>query len=293
MEADWYYAEGGETVGPVSLQHVTGWIEQTRGASHLVWTKGMSAWAEADTLPAFSAAFASAPPTPGSFDDAGKAPVAGSDEAKGDEAKILDAPDESKPAASAKPVSPARSAALAQRARREFVEYFVISAYLYICFFALVLYKSSILHSAGVEYTAFGVAIVKALVLGKFILILHALKIGERRHQATTALANIAIKSLLFALLLFVLTIIEEVVVGYFHGRTNRETLNELFGGTSEAAFAIGLLLLLIMIPYFAFREIDDRIGEGGLLKFLKEPRSLAPLEGAAGQARDETAPPT
>ena len=59
MEADWYYAEGGETVGPVSLEHVTGWIEQTRGASHLVWTKGMSAWAEADTLPAFSAAHVS------------------------------------------------------------------------------------------------------------------------------------------------------------------------------------------------------------------------------------------
>jgi hypothetical protein len=39
--------------------------------------------------------------------------------------------------------------------------------------------------------------------------------------------------------------------------------------------FATGELLLLILIPYFGFREIGDRLGEGGLTKLLMERRSF------------------
>lgn len=63
-----------------------------------------------------------------------------------------------------------------------------------------------------------GIAIVKALVLGKFILVLHALKIGERMGSARVLLADILKRSVLFVVFLIALTVVEEIIVGYFHG---------------------------------------------------------------------------
>src|ERR1700730_17737656 len=64
-------------------------------------------------------------------------------------------------------------------ARHELIEYIVIAAYLYICFSALILYKATILRAHGIEYEAFGLALVTALILGKFILIANTFKFGE------------------------------------------------------------------------------------------------------------------
>ena len=101
MEADWYYAEGGETIGPVSLRHVVAWIEQTRGASHLVWTKGMPEWVEADALSDFSAAFESSPSI--QYDDDTTTIAEGGDEKVDDDARLVSRADDAEPASSPKP----------------------------------------------------------------------------------------------------------------------------------------------------------------------------------------------
>jgi hypothetical protein len=161
---------------------------------------------------------------------------------------------------------------LAQTARREFIEYAAISAYLYICFGAVIFYKASILQSQGVQFAAYGLALGKALILGKFILVAHALKIGDRNKPNRMALA-ILFKSLLFALLLIVLSILEELIVGFLKGRQVQEVLSEIAGGTLAQVLATSFLILLIMIPYFAFREVSAALGEGKLLKLLTERR--------------------
>lgn len=162
--------------------------------------------------------------------------------------------------------------ALARKARRELTEYAVISVYLYICFSALIFYKASILHSQGVEFVVYGLALGKALILGKFILVAQALKIGDPNKPRRLALA-ILYKSLLFALLLIFLAVAEEMIVGFFKGRHLQNVLSEIAGGTLPQFFATSFLMLLIMIPYFAFREISAALGEGKLLTLLTERR--------------------
>ena len=131
------------------------------------------------------------------------------------------------------------------------IEYLVVSSYLFVCFGALIFYKASILHGEGIEFTVFGLAIVKALILGKFLLLLEALKIGEDKKHARSALANILTKSLLFSLLLFAMTVVEELIVGHFHGRASREVLREIAGGTWQQAVAVAILLFLILNSLF------------------------------------------
>jgi hypothetical protein len=248
MENEWYYAEGDQTVGPASIEEVARRIGRAKGPLPLVWKPGLSEWTDASVLADFLIALRSQAAAPAADIRAGQV---------------------------TKQALPSGPAALARRAREELIEYFVISAYLFVCFVSVLLYKAAILRGQGVEYAAFGVAIVKALILGKFLLVLHALKMGERGPRSGTLLASIIKKSVLFALLLIVMTVVEEMIVGYFHGRAIQEILHDIGGGTLPSAFATGELLLLILIPYFAFREIGASLGEGGLAKFLMERRSF------------------
>ena len=71
-------------------------------------------------------------------------------------------------------------ATLQQRAMYEVKEFAILAVYLYITLGAVILMKTAVLHSQGIEFAFWGVPAIKAVVLAKFMLIGNALKIGER-----------------------------------------------------------------------------------------------------------------
>jgi hypothetical protein len=146
-------------------------------------------------------------------------------------------------------------AELARRARHELYEYLGIAAYLWVCFGALIIYKAAILRSVGVDYAPMGVALVKALISAKFIMVLQALKLDLYLQRSETPFAIILQKAGLFTLFLMMLTLIEEIIVGRLHGELTPDILSEFAGGTLPQALSVGLLMFLIMIPFFALRE--------------------------------------
>jgi hypothetical protein len=237
MNAEWYYVENDITIGPTTLADLA---ERFRGAKDepcLVWTEGMSDWADAATVPAISKLLQSFP------------------------AQRLSRSETAMP----------RKATIIQRARNELIEYLAISAYLFICFGSLLFYKSAILRNDGIEFTAFGLALVKALIFGKFILVLQAVRVGEHGYRPGILLVDILKTSFLFLILLVALNAIEEVALGLVHGRAAREVLGEMAGGTLPEAIAVCVLLLLVLIPYFSFRSLAARLGHGVLWKYFTE----------------------
>ena len=75
-------------------------------------------------------------------------------------------------------------ATLAHKAAEEFKAMLALAAYLYVGLGALLLERTALLHAEGISYAAWGGAAVKALVLAKFMLIGHALHLGESyRHK--------------------------------------------------------------------------------------------------------------
>jgi hypothetical protein len=246
MKANWYYIEGDKTLGPTTLEDLARRIRHA-GRSRLVWTEGMAEWMDAEAVPALSQLFRKA-----------SRPSA----ATSNRSNVADP-------------SRSKQVGLLQRLRRELSEYLIISAYLYVCFGSLTLYKAAVLHSEGIAYAPFGFAIVKALILGKFVLLLHALKVGERNGGAGVLFVDILKKSVLFLVFLIALTVVEEIIAGYFHGRTILVVLRDLGGGTLQQAFALSLLMLIILIPYFTFRVIAVRLGEGVLWRLLTERSSV------------------
>jgi hypothetical protein len=242
MAADWYYIEEGKSVGPVSTEEIIGRIRKAKDQPLFVWTAGMSEWMDAHTIPQFSAGFQMEEPAQ---------------------------PHPEKGYVEAQQPATGGHATLAQRARHEVIAYLAISGYLLVWFSAVMFYKATILGSIGIEFAPFGLA-AKALILGKFILVMEDLKIGEGKESGGILAVEILKKALLFTLLLFVLSIVEEVVVGHFHGRGVREVLGEIGGGTMPQAIATGVLMFLVLLPYLAFRRLAFTFGELPELLFTR-----------------------
>ena len=83
-------------------------------------------------------------------------------------------------------------APLHQRAMHELKELVFISLYLYITLGAVILMKTAALHTQGVEFTPWGIAIVKAVVLAKFMLPRRGHEDGRARHHRPADLADAA-----------------------------------------------------------------------------------------------------
>ena len=166
-------------------------------------------------------------------------------------------------------------ATLRQRAMHEFKELVFISVYLYITLGAVILMKTAVLHSQGIEFTPWGIAIVKAVVLAKFMLLGEAMKIS---HRATTRplIWPTLQQALTLLVLLIIMTLIEEAVVGLFHHLPVAASLGELVGARLEETIAGVVVMLLVLIPYCAFRVLDEALGEGRLTRMFFVERESA-----------------
>jgi hypothetical protein len=165
---------------------------------------------------------------------------------------------------------------LRQRAVHEFKEFAILAAYLYTALGAMYFMKTAVLHTQGIEFAPWGIAIVKAAVLAKFMLIGHAMMIGER--YTGPLIWPTLHKAFAFLLLLVILTIIEEAVVGLFYHQSIAVSLGDFVGSRLEETLAGILIMLLVLIPYFAFRVLGEALGEGKLVRMFFVERE--PMEG-------------
>ena len=162
---------------------------------------------------------------------------------------------------------------IGERITNEFVEFAVIAAYLYICFTAILFLKASILKAEGIAFAPFGFAAVKALILAKFVSIGHVLHLGERFANLPLIWPTLY-RSLVFLVLLLVLSAVEDVVAGLIHNRRIADSLAEMGGGTASQMIATVFVMFLILVPFFAFRVLGEAVGERNLIRVFFRPRS-------------------
>jgi hypothetical protein len=154
------------------------------------------------------------------------------------------------------------------RLAHEIKVYAGISLYLYVCFGTILLYKESVLEAHGLSYAPYGLAAAKALILGKFMLIAQALHIGER-YKHKPLIYMVLYKSVIFLIVLVALSFVEEIVVGAIHGRAVIQTISEIAGGRWLEIAMTCALLWLILLPYFAFQQINQVLGRGEFRQML------------------------
>ena len=184
----------------------------------------------------------------------------------------------------------AKATTLRQRTAHEVREFLIITAYLYVSLLSLTLFKAAVLHGQGISYAPVGFALVKSAILAKFMLLGHAMRIGERTGGRPLIWPTLH-RSFAFLVLLGILTIIEELVVGLLHGKSATMALAELFGVNLAETAAKMFILLLVLIPYFAIRTLSEVMGRSELVTiFFTDSGILAASRGAGGDRHSDGA---
>jgi len=163
------------------------------------------------------------------------------------------------------------SGMLKQKAYEEFKRFFIIAFYLWVVFFLFLLYKSVILNER-ISYIAHGVALINALVLGKFVLIARAFHLGNNADDAPLIFPTV-LKAALFSIVLAGCKILEEAAVGLYHGKSFAEAITEIGGGTLKGILTLTVLLFVILVPFFACGEVNRVLGKGKLAELFFQPR--------------------
>lgn len=157
---------------------------------------------------------------------------------------------------------------LKERLADEFHKFIAISLYLFVCFGVVSLYDTS---QSAVEESALvllGVAFVKALVMGKFVLIGELFKPGSR-VRATTVLQRIIWQTLGLLIILVIFKILEELVVGLVHGQAVEAILSEFAERSVIGVIGPILMMLLILVPVMVAVHLDRALGTGSLSSLL------------------------
>ena len=157
---------------------------------------------------------------------------------------------------------------MARKMGHELKGFAIISAYLYICFGAVLFYKSAILHAYGVDYEPYGLALVKSLILAKFIMIGDVFHM-HKAYKRKPLVYSLILKSFIYLVFLVLLSAIEEAFVGVVHGRSVVAAVSEIGGGTWPQLLATCVLLWLIIVPFVAIRQINEVIGDGQLQRIF------------------------
>jgi hypothetical protein len=164
-------------------------------------------------------------------------------------------------------------------ALHEAKEFFWVFLYLYLCIGMLVVYKSLSLKAYGIEFAPYGFALVKAAILGKFILIGQALPMGRRFDQMPLIYPTLY-RAFIFFILLVALSAAEEAVVGMWHGEPFGEAVSHVYGGTLPSVLAGCLVTFFFLVPYFALLQLNDVLGKGRLFDlFFKKSGSAKGMD--------------
>ena len=174
------------------------------------------------------------------------------------------------------------SETLKEKAYLELKEFLIIALYLFVVFSLLLVYKSVILNEEHISYVARGIALINALVLGKFVLIARAFHLGDRANDAPLMYPTL-LKSALFSIVLAVCKILEDAAVGFYHGKSFSQSIGDLGGGTLKGILTLTAILFVVLIPFLGFGDLQRVLGEGKLAQLFFHPRDMSKLPTSRG----------
>lgn len=174
--------------------------------------------------------------------------------------------------------------ALREVAIREAKRFLPIFLYLWVLLALFALYRCILVKEESILY-AQAFALVNAFVLGKVLFFGEALQVGER-YRDRPLIYPVLLKSALFAVLLLCFDLVEEIIKGTLYGKTLGESIVGTGGGTLEGVLSLGVIAFIVLIPFFAFREMTRVIGARAMHElFFVHRTKLKPVSPASPEA--------
>jgi uncharacterized protein (DUF1810 family) len=146
-------------------------------------------------------------------------------------------------------------------------ELFGIFIYLWVLLSLFSLHKALVLNEESLIYHQ-GFALINALALAKVVLVAEFFHVGDKLKNRPL-IYPILFKSAVFAVILMCFHIIEETLIGVFHGKTLSQSIPDIGGGTLQGILMVGIIMFVVLMPFFAFRELGRVIGTEQLRSLL------------------------
>jgi len=156
---------------------------------------------------------------------------------------------------------------LKEKVQSEMKEYAFIAGYFALFFLALTTYRKLILAEYGIGYFAYGWSLIQAAILGKVVLIGHALHLGHRFEDRPLLFAMVW-KSVVYSLFAALLIGLEHVLEALLHHKPISSEF-QLSGGHGYEMVARFQIMLVAFVPFFAFGDLARIVGRGSLSKVL------------------------
>lgn len=150
---------------------------------------------------------------------------------------------------------------LREKAFFEFKRFVAVFLYLWLVFALLSIHETIIRAQHHLDYRAHTFAVINAFVFAKVLLVGDYLRLGNRfKHKPL--IYPVLYKCFVFSALLTGFHIVERTFVGIVGGKTFSESFSQIGGRTLIGIVLISTLAFVMLIPFFAFRELGRMIGE-------------------------------
>jgi len=165
---------------------------------------------------------------------------------------------------------------LKRKVYHETKEMIVITAYLWIVFVLLEVHKSVIVAENHINVASHAFALINALALAKVMVVARAFHLGDVTKETAPLVYPTIRKAAVYTLLLACFKIVEDAAVGLYRGRSFSQSITDIGGGTWKGILSISAIMFVVLIPFFAFAELGDVLGEGRLAQIFLHHRHLA-----------------
>ena len=150
----------------------------------------------------------------------------------------------------------------------ELTSYLINFLYLSCFFGVFALYRRLLMAEYDISYGQYGVAVFKALVLAKVMMLGDVLKLGSRLH-GNPLIITALYKTLIFTIWVVLFRVLEVTAVRLLHGEPISGVVPELLHPSPYALLAHGLIVFVAFLPFFSLKALSGVFGGQTILKIL------------------------
>jgi hypothetical protein len=168
------------------------------------------------------------------------------------------------------PNPPAKAAkeGIRYRVKDEFIQASLLALYFAAWFWAIAFFSFALLREAAISVTPFGLAIIKAGLCAKFMMIGKA--IFPLRVDANRGLVkSLFWHSLAYMGVVIALSFVEAGIDGLFHGKSFLESVSSFGHGDPIYIAALSLMYWLIIWPYLIVLGLNQSLGNTAVHSIL------------------------
>jgi hypothetical protein len=142
-----------------------------------------------------------------------------------------------------------------------------IFLYLWFLLGLFAVHKSIVLNEPNLFFHQ-GFAVINAFLLAKVMFTAETFHVADNL-KGKPLIYPIIFKSTVFSVLLIGFYIIEEVIIGKWHGKTFSDSIPVIGGGSLERILVVGIIMFVSLMPFFALREVGRVIGDDKLYELF------------------------